>query len=73
MNRNMGTADRTLRMLAAAVIAALYFTHHISGAFAMVLGIFAVVFLATSLVGFCPLYVPLGVSTRKTHPPKPAL
>ncbi|HEY0673242.1 MAG TPA: DUF2892 domain-containing protein [Longimicrobiales bacterium] len=73
MNKNMGTLDRTLRLLAAAVIAGLYLTHQVTGTLAIVLGIFALVFLVTSVVGFCPLYVPLRLSTRKTHPAKPAL
>jgi hypothetical protein len=31
----------------------------------LILGIFAVAFLVTSLVSFCPLYVPFKFSTRK--------
>ena len=63
--KNMGTLDRVIRLLIAAVIAVLYFTGSISGLAAIILGILAVVFVVTSLVGFCPLYVPLGLSTRK--------
>lgn len=65
MNKNMGTADRTIRILIAVGIGILYFTGSISGALAIVLGIVAIVFLATSLVGRCPGYLPLGISTRK--------
>lgn len=65
MKRNMGTADRLIRTVLAIVIAILYFTGQITGTAAIVLGIFAVVFLATSLIGHCPLYVPLKISTRK--------
>jgi hypothetical protein len=72
MIKNMGIVDRTLRLLAVVVIAALYFTHQITGALAVVLGIVAAVFLVTSVIGFCPLYVPLGLSTRKeVHPANP--
>lgn len=63
--KNMGTLDRIIRLLIAAVIVVLYFTGNISGLAAIILGILAVVFVATSLVSFCPLYIPLGLSTRK--------
>lgn len=63
--KNMGALDRIIRLLIAAVIVVLYFTGSISGLAAIILGILAVVFVVTSLVGFCPLYVPLGLSTRK--------
>ena len=65
MKKNMGSADKTLRVLFAVIIAILYFTNQISGIAAIVLGVFAIVFLITSLVGFCPLYAPLKLSTLK--------
>lgn len=71
MSKNMGVVDRTLRLLVVAVVAALYLTGQIDGAIAVVLGVVAIVFFATSLVGFCPLYVPLGLSTRRPPQPSP--
>jgi uncharacterized membrane protein YtjA (UPF0391 family) len=65
MKANMGTLDRVVRTVVALAIGALYFTGKISGTVAAVLGFFAVVFLVTSLVSRCPLYVPLGLNTRK--------
>lgn len=65
MKMNMGTIDRSVRLIAVVVIAALYFAGQLSGTVAIVLGIVAVAFLATSLIGWCPLYLPLGISTRK--------
>ena len=65
MNKNMGTADRLIRILAAIGIAALDLNGSISGVVAVVLGVVAVALVATSLVGFCPGYVPLGISTRR--------
>jgi K+-transporting ATPase A subunit len=64
MKKNMGTVDRVVRILAAIVVAALYLTGQLSGTAAVVLGIFAVVFIATSVVGTCPLYLPLKIDTR---------
>ena len=65
MKTNIGTLDRVIRTVIALAIAALYFTGRISGTVAVVLGIFAVVFLVTSFVGWCPGYMPFGLSTRK--------
>ena len=65
MKKNMGVTDSIIRILLAAVIAFLYFTNVISGTTAIILGILAIVFIATSLLNFCPLYLPFGISTRK--------
>jgi hypothetical protein len=64
MTKNMGLADRSIRIVAALVIAGLYFTHRISGTVAIVLMVFAVVFVVTSFVSWCPAYLPFGISTR---------
>lgn len=66
MTKNMGTTDRAIRTLIALAIVVLYFTGKISGTVAIVLGIVAVAFLVTSFVGWCPSYLPFGLSTRKT-------
>lgn len=65
MQKNMGTWDRITRFALAALIAILYFTNVISGTWAIILGIVAVIALVTSLVGVCPLYKVLGISTSK--------
>jgi hypothetical protein len=65
MVKNMGTLDRVIRIVLAVVVAALYFTGTISGTAAIILGIIALVFLVTSFVGTCPLYIPLGISTKR--------
>lgn len=64
MKKNMGTADRVIRALVAIAIGFLYYTNRISGTVAIVLGIFAIVFLITSFVSWCPAYLPFGWSTR---------
>lgn len=61
----MGTADKVVRILIAMVIAGLYFANILSGTVAIVLLIFAGVFILTSFISFCPLYYPFGISTRK--------
>ena len=59
----MGSVDRIVRILVAVVIAILYFTHVLSGTVAIVLLVLAGIFVATSFMSFCPLYLPFGLST----------
>lgn len=63
MKKNMGSADRIIRLIIAAVIAILFFTNVITGTLGIILLILGGVFVLTSLVGFCPLYLPLGINT----------
>lgn len=64
MKKNLGTTDKMIRLLAAAVIIVLYFTHVISGTLAIVLLVVAGLLVLTSLISFCPVYWPFGISTR---------
>lgn len=61
----MGTTDKMIRIVVAALIAVLYFTNVISGTLGLVLLVLALVFVLTSLISFCPLYAPFGISTCK--------
>lgn len=63
MKANMGTTDRIVRVIVAAVIAGLFFSNVISGTLGYVLLALAGVFVLTSIVSFCPLYAPFGLST----------
>lgn len=67
MKKNMGTTDKVIRVLAAVVIAGLYFAGQISGTMATILLTLAGIFILTSLVSFCPLYSPFGISSRKSE------
>ena len=60
----MGSVDRIIRTALAILVAVLYFTNTISGTLALVLGTFAIIFLITSFVSFCPLYSLFNFSTR---------
>jgi hypothetical protein len=64
LEKNMGTTDRIIRFIVAAIFAALYFTGIVSGTFGVVLLVLAAVFALTAIVTFCPLYLPFGLSTR---------
>ncbi|MDX1906920.1 MAG: DUF2892 domain-containing protein [Bacteroidia bacterium] len=63
MKKNVGNLDRIVRALLAVVFAVLYFTNIVGGTVGLVLMILGGVFLATSLVSFCPLYAMFGLST----------
>jgi len=63
MKKNMGTADRIIRLVIAAIILTLYFTNIIGGTLCLILLIFAAIFTLTSIAGFCPLYTVFGLST----------
>lgn len=65
MKKNMGTIDRVIRIIVAAVFAILYFTGTVSGTPGIILLVLAAVFVLTSAIGNCPLYLPLGIKTRK--------
>ncbi len=63
MKRNLSNLDKVIRILAAIVIAVLYFTHRISGTTALVLGIIALALVITSFINFCPIYWSIGISS----------
>ena len=57
MNRNVGSPDRIIRViLGIAILAAGY-------AFESWWGLVGIVPLFTAAVGWCPLYLPFGIST----------
>jgi hypothetical protein len=65
MKKNMGTIDKVIRILVAVVIAVLYFTNVITGTLGIILLVIAGVFVLTSIVGTCPLYLPFSINTGK--------
>lgn len=63
MKKNMGTADKAVRIIVALIIAGLYFGGVVEGTLGIVLLVLAAVFVLTSLISFCPLYLPFGIKT----------
>lgn len=61
----MGVADKSIRVVLALLVAVLYYAEVINGTLALVLGVFAVIFVLTSFISFCPLYLPFGINTCK--------
>ena len=60
MNRNIGTADRWIRIIIGVILIALAISGTI-GAW----GWIGIIPLATALINFCPLYRLIGLSTNK--------
>ena len=67
MKKNIGNTDKLIRLVLALVVAVPYFLNIISGTLAIVLGIFALVMVLTSLMNFCGLYAIFGCSTCKSE------
>ncbi len=63
MIKNMGNVDRIVRLLLAISVGGLILANVISGTAALILGALAIIFLVTSVLGFCPLYLPFKLST----------
>jgi len=65
MKKNMGTIDKVIRIVVAVIIGILYFTNVITGTLGIILMILGGIFIFTSLISFCPLYLPFGIKTTK--------
>jgi hypothetical protein len=65
MKKNIGTLDRIIRILVAAILAGLYFANVVTGTWGIVLAVVAVALLITALIRFCGLYTLLGITTCK--------
>jgi ABC-type bacteriocin/lantibiotic exporter with double-glycine peptidase domain len=65
MKANMGSADRIIRIIIAAILFALYYMNIISGTLGVIMIVVSAVFVLTSFISFCPLYTILGISTKK--------
>ncbi len=66
MGRNVGGIDRLLRLLIGGVLLAYALPIGFPATGWNWVGWFGIVPLLTALVGFCPAYVPFGISTCKT-------
>jgi hypothetical protein len=68
MKKNLGNADRIVRILLALVFGALYFTGTVTGITGIILVVLGIVFIGTALVSWCPIYAALGLKTRPAGP-----
>ena len=65
MKKNMGSADKLIRVIIAGGIGVLYYLNYITGTLALTLMAIAIILLITSLINFCPLYKILGTNSCK--------
>ncbi|WP_269684894.1 YgaP family membrane protein [Flavobacterium lacustre] len=65
MKKNVGSTDQIIRLILAILVGILYYTDTISGTLGLVLVALSIVLVLTSVVNFCPLYLPFGINTRK--------
>lgn len=65
MKKNVGSIDKVIRILMALLVITLYFTQVISGTMAVILLIVSAILIITSVISFCPIYWPFGISTNK--------
>lgn len=63
MKKNMGSTDKTIRLILAALFAVLFFTKVVTGVLGFVLLALGAIFVLTSLVGYCPIYSLVGLNT----------
>ena len=66
MKKNMGTSDRTIRIILAIVFGILYFSGTVTGGWGITLLVLAAIFILTSIIGFCPAYALAGINTCST-------
>ena len=62
--KNIGKSDKIVRILIAVLFTVLFLNQVVTGIFGVVLVILAGVFLLTSVVGSCPLYLPFKINTN---------
>ena len=65
MKKNMNIVDRAIRIVLALAAGVLIALGVITGPFAVVVAVFALVFLVTSFFAVCPIYTIMGISTRR--------
>ena len=59
----MGKIDRSIRIIVAMVIIILIIKHVVVGTLAYILLAFAIIFVITSFISFCPIYKLLGINS----------
>ena len=65
MKKNMNIVDRGIRIALALAAGVLIALGVITGPLAIVVGVFAAVFLITSFFAVCPIYTIMGISTKR--------
>lgn len=69
MKKNVGSTDKVIRFILAAIMAGLYFSKTVTGTLGILLLVFSVTFVLTSFISFCPLYTLFGINTCSANKP----
>ena len=67
MKKNIGTIDKVIRILVTVAIAVLLFTNVLIGTLGIITLALAVIFVTTSIISFCPLYLLFGINTGRNR------
>jgi hypothetical protein len=66
MKHNIGKMDRMIRSTVGMGIIYAFIRGAMGGPIAVILGLFAVMLIATAVFGYCPPYKWLGINTNKS-------
>lgn len=67
MKANVGNADKIVRYLLALGLASLMVFNVVEGTLFWIAGALAIIFVATALINWCPIWAAFGVNTRKSE------
>ncbi len=63
MKKNVGLADKLIRLFIAIILVTLYFGGYVTGTTGIVLLVLGIVFVVTALISWCGIYAAVGLST----------
>jgi len=63
MKKNVGTVEKVIRILVAAIFIILFATKVVTGTLGIILLVLAGIFILTSLVSWCPIWALFKIST----------
>ena len=65
MKQNMGKTDRIIRLLLSVAMTGIFLGKVVTGIAGIILVLLSAVFLLTSFIKFCPLYLPFKINTNR--------
>lgn len=61
----MGLLDRLIRLIIGLILVYIVFKGYFIGLIAIILGLIGLILIITAVIGYCPLYTVLKISTSK--------
>ncbi|MEZ4854524.1 DUF2892 domain-containing protein [Flavobacterium sp.] len=65
MKKNIGKTDKIIRISLAIILVVVDYFNVLNWEYSWVLSLLGIILVGSTLIGFCPLYVPLGINTCK--------